>query len=105
LPGSPAGEYVDLAGDPASADQDRTPIPLLTGGSEVGIILLSVASARRVRRAREMAVLGRTAVCWQYSPTSATPSSYKPEHRRVTKCHPTKPEMTAPGRAPSSQGP
>ena len=34
-------------------------IPLLTGGSEVGVILLGAASARRVRRAREVAVLGR----------------------------------------------
>ena len=59
LPGSPAGEYVDLAGDPASVAPDRTRIPLLTDGSEVGVILLGAASARRVRRAREVAVLAR----------------------------------------------
>jgi signal transduction histidine kinase len=59
LPGSPAGEYVDLAGDPASVAPDRTRIPLLTDGSEVGAILLGAASARRVRRAREVAVLAR----------------------------------------------
>ena len=59
LPGSPAGDYVDLAGTPASAAPDRTCIPLLTDGSEVGVILLGVASARRVRRAREVAVLVR----------------------------------------------
>jgi signal transduction histidine kinase len=47
------------AGTPASAAPDRTRIPLLTDGSEVGVILLGVASARRVRRAREVAVLVR----------------------------------------------
>ena len=59
LPGSPAGDYVDLAGNPASGAPDRTRIPLLTDGSEVGVILLGAASARRVRRAREVAVLAR----------------------------------------------
>ena len=59
LPGSAAGEYTDLTGDPVSADRDRTRIPLLTDGSEVGVILLGAASARRVRRAREVAVLAR----------------------------------------------
>lgn len=59
LPGRPAGEYADLAGEPASPAPDLTRIPLLTGGSEVGVILLGAASARRVRRARDVAVLAR----------------------------------------------
>ena len=59
LPGSPADAYVDLAGNPASAAPRRTRIPLLTGDSEVGVILLGQASARRVRRAREVAGLAR----------------------------------------------
>ena len=59
LPGSPAGDYVDLTGNPASGAPDRTRIPLLTDGSEAGVILLGAASARRVRRAREVAVLAR----------------------------------------------
>jgi signal transduction histidine kinase len=59
LPGSPAGAYTDLAGNPASVAAHQTRIPLLTGDSEVGVILLGAASARRVRRAREVAVLVR----------------------------------------------
>jgi signal transduction histidine kinase len=59
LPGSPADTYADLTGNAVDAAPDGTRIPLLTGDSEVGIVLLGRGSARRVRRAREVASMAR----------------------------------------------
>jgi hypothetical protein len=56
-PGS--GRLVDLAGEPAAVDPGPAAIPLTSGESDVGVIVLSRSSARRNRRAREAAVQAR----------------------------------------------
>jgi signal transduction histidine kinase len=59
LPDSGLDEYVDLADDPAVPSPGRTRIPLRTGDTEVGMIVLNRTSARRLRRAKDAALLAR----------------------------------------------
>jgi signal transduction histidine kinase len=51
--------YVDLDGEPSGGGQPESSIPLSSGEAEVGVIVLGRSSARRVRRARELAVEAR----------------------------------------------
>lgn len=57
VPGS-AG-LIDLTGRPYEIDPGQTVIPLDARGSDVGLVVLGRSSARRLRRAREMAVEAR----------------------------------------------
>ena len=68
LPRRPgAGDvYVDLTGSPVRLDDAAAPeagtpvrVPLSSGGTEVGLLVLGVSSARRLRRAREVALAAR----------------------------------------------
>ncbi|MEU8236456.1 histidine kinase [Actinoplanes sp. NPDC048967] len=59
LPGSAADRYVDPAGEPSQVAPGAVRVPLTTSGTEVGVIVLGLASARRLRRAREAAVQAR----------------------------------------------
>ncbi|MGW4939985.1 sensor histidine kinase [Actinoplanes sp. NPDC004185] len=59
LPGSAADQYVDPAGEPSQVAPGAVRVPLTTGDTEVGVIVLGLASARRLRRAREAAVQAR----------------------------------------------
>jgi signal transduction histidine kinase len=59
LPDGPPGQYVDLANEPASLDTDRPMIPLRTGDTEVGVIVLGRGSPRRLRQATEAALQAR----------------------------------------------
>ncbi|MFC4117820.1 sensor histidine kinase [Nonomuraea zeae] len=55
LPDSGPGEYVDLSGAPAVPAPGRTRIPLRTGDTEVGVIVLGTSSVRRLRLAKDVA--------------------------------------------------
>jgi signal transduction histidine kinase len=51
--------YVDLAGQPAQPAPDAAVVALRSGDTDVGVIVLGVTSARRLRRAREAALQAR----------------------------------------------
>ncbi len=51
--------YVDLAGSPAQVDEAAGGVPLSSGGTVVGRLVLGINSARRLRRAREVALAAR----------------------------------------------
>jgi signal transduction histidine kinase len=55
LPDSGQGEYVDLSDAPAVPAPGRARIPLRTGDTEVGMIVLGTVSVRRLRRAKDVA--------------------------------------------------
>jgi len=59
LPTSPAGTYVDLAGNRVDIDEDAACVRLMTGDRAVAAIVPGVRSARRLRRAREVALQAR----------------------------------------------
>ncbi|MGI5328446.1 sensor histidine kinase [Actinomadura nitritigenes] len=59
LPSGPSGAYVDLAGVPAEVPEGAACVPLTAGGAEAGVIVLEAASARGLRRAREVASQAR----------------------------------------------
>ncbi|WP_369275871.1 hypothetical protein AB5J55_43405 [Streptomyces sp. R11] len=59
LPDSRPGQYVDLFGAPTDSSPEAVCIPLRSGITEVGMMTLSAASARRVRRAKDMARAAR----------------------------------------------
>ncbi|MFF9127841.1 sensor histidine kinase [Streptomyces sp. NPDC014889] len=58
-PTGPSSTYLDLDGEPVTVPDDATCLPLRTGDSEVGVILLRAPTARRMRRARDAAVQAR----------------------------------------------
>lgn len=58
-PASPPDAYLDLAGNRAELPGGAACVPLRTGESEVGVIVLSTQSARKLRRAREVALRAR----------------------------------------------
>ncbi len=58
-PGDPAGSYVDLAGNAVTVPSGATRVPLMTGTTEVGIVVLGAPTARRIRRARDVALQAR----------------------------------------------
>jgi signal transduction histidine kinase len=58
LPGGSG--FVDLSGEPVLPPQDHAgSVQLRAGGTDVGLIVLGAPSARRVRRAREVALAAR----------------------------------------------
>lgn len=57
LPGGDADAYVDFAGRTTAPPPDATRVPLRTGSTDVGVIVLGRTSVRRLRRAREAAVM------------------------------------------------
>ena len=57
LPGSAA--YVDLSGTAVSPPGGAGQVPLASGGTEVGVIVLGAPTARRLRRARDVARAAR----------------------------------------------
>jgi signal transduction histidine kinase len=58
-PGDPAGSYVDLAGNAVTVLSGATRVPLMTGTTEVGVVVLGAPTARRIRRARDVALQAR----------------------------------------------
>jgi hypothetical protein len=58
-PGDPAGSYVDLAGNAVTVPSGATRVPLITRTTEVGIVVLGAPTARRIRRARDVALQAR----------------------------------------------
>ena len=58
-PGDPAGSYVDLAGHAVTVPSGATRVPLMTGTTEVGVVVLGAPTARRIRRARDVALQAR----------------------------------------------
>lgn len=58
-PGAPDAAFVDLAGKPASVAPEEPQVALRTGDAMVGVLALGSGSARRLRRAREVAVEAR----------------------------------------------
>ncbi|MEU6258621.1 histidine kinase [Streptomyces sp. NPDC047043] len=59
LPTSPPRTYVGLDGEPVTVPDDATCVPLVTGASDAGVILLGAPTARRMRRTRDAAVRAR----------------------------------------------
>jgi signal transduction histidine kinase len=58
-PGDPTGPYVDLAGDAVTIPSGATRVPLMTGTTEIGAVVLGAPTARRIRRARDVALQAR----------------------------------------------
>jgi len=58
-PSSPSGAYLDLNGTAVSPAADVPQVRFTTGSSEIAVILLSVSSARALRRAREVGARAR----------------------------------------------
>jgi signal transduction histidine kinase len=58
-PGAPEAAFVDIGGTPATVDPAAPRVALRTGDAEVGVLVLADGSARRLRRARELAVEAR----------------------------------------------
>jgi len=59
LPGSEPGQYVDLHGASHRPPDGSRAVPLLSGSSEMGVVVLGRTSARALRRAREAALVAR----------------------------------------------
>ena len=58
-PGAPEAAFVDIDGTPAPVDPAAPQVALRTGDAPVGVLVLGNGSARRLRRAREVAVEAR----------------------------------------------
>jgi signal transduction histidine kinase len=56
---SSATEFVDLQGEPVTVPPGTPQVPLRTGDATVGVLTLGSGSARRIRRARELAIEAR----------------------------------------------
>ncbi|MFE4703605.1 sensor histidine kinase [Streptomyces sp. NPDC056738] len=58
-PTGPPGTYLGLDGEPVPVPDDATCLPLATGDSDVGVVLLGAPTARRMRRARDAVLQAR----------------------------------------------